>query len=36
MAIPDEMSNGELPYVPHMINLPKHNLDYRDAFGLEG
>jgi len=32
----DEMSNGELPYVPHMVNLPKHNLDYRDPFNLEG
>jgi len=32
----DEMSNGELPYIPHMVNLPKHNLDYRDPFNLEG
>jgi len=31
----DEMSNGELPYVPHMVNLPKHNLDYRESFGLK-
>ncbi len=31
----DEMSNGELPYVPHMVNLPKHNLDYREPFGLK-
>lgn len=31
-----EMSNGELPYVPYMISLPKHDLDYIDAFGLEG
>ena len=30
----DEMSNGELPYVPHMINLPKHGLNYRDNFNL--
>lgn len=31
----DEMSNGELPYIPHMVNLPKHNLDYREPFGLK-
>ena len=31
----DEMSNGNLPYVPHMVNLPKHNLDYREPFGLK-
>ena len=31
----DEMSNGELPYIPHMVNLPKHNLDYRESFGLK-
>jgi glycosyltransferase involved in cell wall biosynthesis len=30
----DEMSNGELPYVPHMVNLPKHKLNYRDDFNL--
>ncbi len=30
-----EMSNGELPYVPHMVNLPEHSLDYRGSFGLE-
>jgi hypothetical protein len=30
----DEMSNGELPYVPHMVNLPKHKLNYRDNFNL--
>jgi len=30
----DEMSNGELPYVPHMVNLPKHELNYRDDFNL--
>ena len=23
-----EMSTGKLPYVPHMVNLPKHNLNY--------
>jgi len=31
----DEMSNRELPYVPHMVNLTKHNLDYREPFGLK-
>lgn len=31
-----EMSNKELPFVPHMVNLPKHDLDYRGPFGLEG
>ena len=31
----DEMSNGKLPYVPHMVNLPKHNLDYKESFGLK-
>jgi len=31
----DEMSNGKSPYVPHMVNLPKHNLDYREPFGLK-
>lgn len=30
----DEMSNGELPYVPHMVNLPKHNLNYRENFNI--
>ncbi|NNE31122.1 MAG: glycosyltransferase family 1 protein [Winogradskyella sp.] len=30
-----EMSNKELPFVPHMVNLPKHDLDYRGQFGLE-
>lgn len=30
----DEMSNGEFPYVPHMVNLPKHELNYRDNFNL--
>jgi hypothetical protein len=32
----NEMSNGELPYVPHMVNLPKHDLDYKSHLGLEG
>jgi len=31
----NEMSNGELPFVPHMVNLPKHDLSYRDSFGLK-
>jgi hypothetical protein len=30
----NEMSNGELPYVPHMVNLPKHELNYRNNFNL--
>jgi hypothetical protein len=30
-----EMSDNRLPYVPHMVNLPKHDLDYRGPFGLE-
>jgi hypothetical protein len=30
----DEMSNGELPYVPHMVNLPKHELNYRKDFNI--
>jgi hypothetical protein len=30
----NEMSNGELPYVPHMVNLPKHKLNYRNDFNL--
>jgi hypothetical protein len=31
----NEMSNGELPYIPHMVNLPIHNLDYRETFNLK-
>lgn len=31
-----EMSNGELPFVPHMVNLPKHDLNYIDDFELKG
>lgn len=30
----DKMSNGTLPYVPYMVDLPKHNLNYRNAFNL--
>ncbi len=30
----NEMSNGEIPYVPHMVNLPKHKLNYKDNFNL--
>ena len=30
----DKMSNGTIPYVPHMINLPKHKLNYRNHFNL--
>ena len=32
----DTMSNGTLPYVPYMVDLPIHNLDYIQAFNLEG
>ena len=32
----DKVSNGELPYVPHMVNLPKHSLDWRSRLNLEG
>ena len=28
----DEMSDGKLSYVPHMVNLPKHDLNYRNDF----
>lgn len=31
----NEMSDGTLPYVPHMINIPKHNLDYKLQLGLQ-
>jgi hypothetical protein len=31
----NEMSNGELPYVSHMVNLPKHDLNYKDHFDLK-
>lgn len=30
-----EMSIGKLPYVPHMVNLPKHDLNYKDHFDLK-
>lgn len=30
-----EMSNGKFDFVPYMINLPNHNLNYRSALGLE-
>lgn len=30
----DKMSTGTIPYVPYMVDLPKHNLNYRDAFNL--
>ena len=30
----DKMSNGTIPYVPYMVDLPKHDLNYRDAFSL--
>ena len=31
-----KMSNGVIPFVPHMVNLPPPIKDYRQAFGLEG
>lgn len=31
----NEMSNGKLPYVPHMVNLPKHDLNYKLQLGLQ-
>jgi hypothetical protein len=30
-----EMSNKNIPYVPHMVNLPKHDLNYITQLGLE-
>ena len=30
-----EMSNGKFDFVPYMINLPDHNLNYKTALGLE-
>jgi hypothetical protein len=30
----NEMSNSEIPYVPHMVNLPKHELNYRSDFNI--
>jgi hypothetical protein len=29
-----EMSNGQLPNVPHMVNLPDHDMNYRNEFEL--
>lgn len=31
----EEMSGGKLPYVPHMVNLPNHGLNYRMDWGIE-
>ena len=31
----EEMSSGKLPYVPHMVNLPKHDLNYKSALGFD-
>lgn len=31
----NEISNGEFPYVPHMVNLSKHSLNYKDNFNIE-
>ena len=30
-----EMSNGKFDFIPYMINLPDHNLNYKTALGLE-
>lgn len=30
-----EMSGSKLPYVPHMVNLPNHGLNYRMDWGLQ-
>ena len=32
----DEMSQGQIPYVPHIVNLPPPTQSYRTALGLEG
>jgi len=31
----NKMSNGQLPYVPHMVNLPNHNINYREVLNLD-
>jgi glycosyltransferase involved in cell wall biosynthesis len=31
-----KMSNGTIPFVPHIVNLPQPVKNYRQAFGLEG
>jgi len=28
------MSNGTIPFVPHIVDLPEPNKDYREAFGI--
>lgn len=30
----DEMSSGSIPYVPHIIDLPRNNSNYRKALGI--
>jgi glycosyltransferase involved in cell wall biosynthesis len=30
----DEMSSGNIPYVPHMVDLPSPNTSYRNALGI--
>lgn len=32
----DEMTQGQVPYVPHIVNLPQPTQSYRTALGLEG
>jgi hypothetical protein len=29
-----KMSNGTIPFVPHIVDLPEPNKDYREAFGI--
>jgi glycosyltransferase involved in cell wall biosynthesis len=31
----DKMSNGTIPYVPYMIDLPTHDLNYKTHFNLD-
>lgn len=30
----DEMSSGNIPYVPHIVNLPRSTVNYRKALGI--
>jgi len=30
----NKMSNGTIPFVPHMVDLPEPTRDYREAFGI--
>jgi glycosyltransferase involved in cell wall biosynthesis len=31
----DKMSNGTIPFVPHVVSLPEPTRDYREAFGIK-